>query len=183
MKRRIRLTEGDLHRIVKESVNRILKEGVDPISKVQSLIQQANNAYHEALEAQDNYKWPLMNKRGETYGLSSDVKLDGRGYVSIPYTNPYRSFDYQPVKIRVISKVGGRLKIIPGDYWEEGWKDVKKMLNNIIRDAEIGNNHMRIYDPSVEDSSSPQERRANKERLKGMNREIGRNVSAGMEYV
>ena len=27
MKRRIRLTEGDLHKIVKESVNRILKEG------------------------------------------------------------------------------------------------------------------------------------------------------------
>ena len=27
MKRRVRLTEGDLHRIVKESVNKILNEG------------------------------------------------------------------------------------------------------------------------------------------------------------
>ena len=31
MRRRVRLTESDLHRIVKESVNRILKEEVNPI--------------------------------------------------------------------------------------------------------------------------------------------------------
>jgi len=36
MKRKVRLTEGDLHRIVKESVRKVLKEGVFDSKRIQA---------------------------------------------------------------------------------------------------------------------------------------------------
>jgi len=152
-----------------------LNEAVNPLDKIQALIDQANSAYEQAIEHQGETEWPLMDKEGTIYGLSGNIRLDKRGYIIIPINgSPYSS--YEPVKIRVFTQRGGKIKIIPGDYWDEGWKDAKKILNNIIRDANIGNAHFSEYDPSWEDEG-------NKSALRGMNKRIGRRADAGMEYL
>lgn len=72
MKRQIKLTENDLHRMIKESVNRILKEGTTDttdmdawerckemvgadqmLSELESWFD--SNEYHEFLEHMDRY--------------------------------------------------------------------------------------------------------------------------------
>ena len=206
MKRNIILTEQDLHRIVAESAKRIieeaskgmnmsypnvregvrerksLNEAVDPVSKIQALIQQANDAYRKAEEVQGGDRYPLMDRDGSPYGLSGIIKLDGRGYVTIPFNGMYSEYD-SPVKIRVLQKVGGKIKVINGNYWDEGWKDVRKMLNKIIKDAEIGIGNFENYDANWETANSKEEYKANKEALRNMNRKIGRRASSGMEYL
>lgn len=160
-----------------------LNEAADPVAKIQSLIQQANDAYHNADNEQGGTEWPLMDKDGSPYGLSSDIRLDSRGYVIIPFT-AWQYSDYsEPVKIRVLRKIGGKIKIIPGDYYEEGWKDVSKLLKKIIKDANIGVGHFKKYDPNWENSDSKEEQTANKSALKAMNKKIGRNTKADMDYI
>jgi hypothetical protein len=39
----IRLTEGDLHNIIKESLNKVLKEGIDDMTPLSTHIQNNNN--------------------------------------------------------------------------------------------------------------------------------------------
>ncbi len=160
-----------------------LNEAADPVAKVQALIQQANDAYHNADNEQGGTEWPLMDKDGSPYGLSSDIKLDGRGYIIIPFT-AWQYSDYsKPVKIRVLRKVGGKIKIIPGDYYEEGWKDASKLLKKIIKDANIGVGHFKEYDPNWESGVSKEEQMANRTSLRDMNKKIGRNANAGMDYL
>ena len=160
-----------------------LNEAADPIAKIQALIQQANEAYHNADNEQGGTEWPLMDKDGSPYGLSSDIKLDGKGYVIIPFT-AWQYSDYsEPVKIRVLRKVGGKIQIIPGDWYEEGWKDVSKLLKKIIKDASIGVGHFKEYDPNLENSNSKEEQMKNRSLLKDMNKKIGRNENAGMDYI
>ena len=160
-----------------------LNEAADPVAKIQALIQQANEAYHNADNEQGGTEWPLMDKDGSPYGLSSDIKLDGKGYVIIPFT-AWQYSDYsEPVKIRVLRKVGGKIQIIPGDWYEEGWKDVSKLLKKIIKDASIGVGHFKEYDPNLENSNSKEEQMKNRSLLKAMNKKIGRNANAGMDYI
>ena len=93
-----------------KSLKTKLNEAVDPNAKIQALIQQANEAYHNADNEQGGTEWPLMDKDGSPYGLSSDIKLDGKGYVIIPFT-AWQYSDYsEPVKIRVLRKVGGKYR-------------------------------------------------------------------------
>lgn len=164
-----------------ESKNSYLNESINPLDRIQNLIQQANDAYHKASSVQDNDEYPLMDKKGNTYGLLDDVKIDGRGYVLIPLNDVYNV--YTPVKIKVLTKRGGKIRILNGDYFEEGWKDAAKILKKIIKDAEIGMNYFREYDPSLESSESAEELKSNKSSLKALNKKIGRNSSAGMEYL
>ena len=179
----IKLTESDLHKIVSNSVKRCLSEAVDPVSKIQQLIAQANAAYHQASDEQGGDDMPLMDKEGTSYGLSGDIKLDGRGYVIIPY-NGYQYGEYsEPIRIRVIKKVGGKIKVIQGDYFNEGWKDVRKELNRIIKDASIGTGHFKNYDPSWETPSTDDEYKTNMSSLRSMNKAIGRKANAGKDYI
>ena len=182
-KKLIRLTESDLHAIVKNAVRKLVNEAVNPLDKIQALIQQANEAYHSAAEKQGGDKWPLMDKEGDAYGLSGDIKLDGRGYVIIPYNGWQYGGHSEPVKIRVIQRVGGKLRVIQGDAWDEGWKDVRKMLLGIIKDAERGNGYFENYDPNWESSDTPEEYKNNQSALKAMNKQIGRKASTGMDYL
>ena len=183
MKKVIRLTESDLHNIVMESVKRCMNEAVNPVAKIQALIQQANEAYHNADEIQGGTEWPLMDREGMPYGLSSDIKLDGRGYVIIPFNGTSYSEYSEPVKIRVLQKVGGKIRIIAGDTWTEGWKDVSKMLKRIIKDAHIGIGNFQEYDPNWESADTPEEYQANKAALRDFNKKIGRRASSGMDYL
>ena len=182
MKRTVKLKQLELKRIISESVKKALNEATDPVAKIQSLIQQANDAYHNASDIQHNCEWPLMDKQGNPYGLSGDIKLNGRGYVLIPFNGGSYS-GYQPMKIRVLTKMGGKVKIFNGDYNNEGWRDVAKILKRIIKDAEIGIGNFKEYDPNWESSDSPEEFRANKSALKAFNKKIGRNSSVGMDYL
>lgn len=164
-----------------ESRQRRLTEAVDPTVKINSLIQQANDAYAQAYEEQGGYAFPLMGRDGEPYGLNGDIRLDGRGNIIIPFTSPYSGPNTE--KIKVLTKAGGRVKILYGDWGTEGWKDAAKLLKKVIKDAQIGNGHFQNYDASWESYDTPEERKANKEALKAMNKKIGRKVKAGMDYV
>ena len=70
MKRRIRLTEGDLHRIVKESVRRILREEEDrtyiTYNGIRLLLSMNGDDMY--IEYTENGKWVLA-------GYSADEKL------------------------------------------------------------------------------------------------------------
>ena len=185
MKQRLRLTESDLHRMIKESVKQVLNETIDPVVKIQELIDAANNAYTNALKEQDGNDYPLMDKRGNSYGLSGEITLNNRGYVIIPFVDGNNGWgDYDDtVKIRVLRNIDGQMRLIKGWSMEEGWTDVQKMLKQIIRDAQIGNEHFKNYDSSWEDASSEEELKNNRASLRDMNKKIGRNSKAGMDYI
>ena len=88
-KKLIRLTEGDLHNIIKESVNKVLNES---INKYQTY-EQVENAVYDYLER----KWPDRNRAGywvgwhdwqfaqALYALGFDD--DGSWYDCDAYTN------------------------------------------------------------------------------------------------
>ena len=156
---------------------------IDPVQKIQALIDQANQAYQQTIETQGETEWPLMDKDGETYGLKGKITLDKRGYIIIP-TDGGTYGSYAPQKIRVLTKSGGKVRVIQGDYFNEGWRDAAKILKQIIRDAEIGNGHFREFDPAWEDSQGDKEQmKANKAALRQMNKNIGRKSNAGFEYL
>ena len=159
----------------------ILIEAVDPVAKIQQLIDAANQAYQNALKSQNmDEEEPLMDKDGDTYGLSGEIKLTGNGYIIIPLRSYFGNLGAE--KIKVLTKQGGKVKLFNGDFYDQGWKDAKKILNNIIRDAEIGSKHFQNYDPSWEDDTDTpySERMAN---LKAHNKSIGRNANAGRDYI
>ena len=65
MKRRIRLTESDLHRIVKESVNRILNEGV---SNIKWTRRDFDEFVHDVLHGMVYGKGKIRTFTNEEYG-------------------------------------------------------------------------------------------------------------------
>lgn len=185
MKQVVTLTESDLHRMIKESIKQYIQESINPVDKIQQLIDSANNAYAEALKIQDGNDYPLMDKRGKSYGLSGEITLNNRGYVIIPFfdgSNGWGDYD-DTVKIRVLRQVDGQMRIIQGWAMEEGWRDVQKMLKQIIRDAQIGNEYFKNYDSSWENAESEEEYNSNVNSLKDMNKRIGRNNKVGMDYI
>lgn len=179
----IRLTENKLRQIIKESIKNVLMEASDPVSKVQALIDQANAAYQKAAQYQDGDEYPLMDRKGESYGLKGEIRLYGQGYIYIPFCAwQYSGRDYtEPIKIRILSKAGGKVRFVPGDWDVEGWKDARKMLNDIIKDAERGIAHFQEYDPSWEEADNDEEFEANKQAMRDMNKRIGRNVQTGID--
>ena len=122
-----------------------------------------------------------MDKEGTPYGLTGDIKLNGRGYIIIPFNGAYGM--YTPEKIKVLTRAGGRIRIYPGDYMNNGWKDAAKMLKQIIRDAKIGNEYFVNYDPNWDYSETPEQNKEYREALRKMNKQIGRKASAGMDYL
>lgn len=181
---KINLTESRLRQIVAESIDNVLIEAKDPTSVINALIQSANEAVLKAVEeCEDNY--PLMDKNGELYGLNGEIKLDGRGYIIFPFTQlNYGSQSYsRPERIRILTKEHGMLKLVHSDYWTEGWEDAKKILKCIIKDAQRGISHFNLYDPSWEDSETPEEFKSNKEQLRNFNKTIGRKADTGMSYL
>lgn len=183
IKKTVRLNESDLRNIINECVNKVLKEGVDfesspLIKKIQQLINDANNAYNNAKETCGDDRCLMGRNEDSFYGLRSDIYLDGKGYINIPF-NEYEG----TVRIKVIRKLNGKIVINKGDYYTEGWDDAKKMLKKIIRDAEIGIKHFQGYDPNWEYSDSPEELKANRNALKQFNKSIGRKANLGIEYL
>lgn len=143
----VRITERDIRTIVMEGVKKVLNEISDPVSKINAAISLANEAFEEAKKYQED-DMPLKDK-DDFFGLTAPIVLDGRGYIHFPFKSAYGS--YQPERIRVLTKAGGKVKILNGDYFEEGWNDAKKLLKKIIKCAKKGNDHFRDYDPNDED--------------------------------
>ena len=171
----MKLTGSNLRRVVAESTMRILQEARDPMNNINALIDQANEAYQRIVD-EFGPGYHLMDRDGESYGLSGKIRIDGRGYIIIPFDDPYGS--YTPERIRILTKAGGKLRIIKGDYMEEGWNDAKKILKSIIRDAERGYGHLQDYDPNWEDEEYPDGR----QRIKGFNKSHGFNSGANIPY-
>ncbi len=79
MKRRIRLTEGDLHRIVKKTVKRMLRENVEYeqlYDKIQDVTNDINNFCGFARmnnSASDEYTQQLMDRLSDLSSQLSDT--------------------------------------------------------------------------------------------------------------
>lgn len=179
------VSESRIRRIIRESIKNILSEASDPIAKVQALIDQANAAYQKAAQYQDGDEYPLMDRKGESYGLKGEIRLYGQGYIYIPFCAwQYSGRDYaEPIKIRILSKAGGKVRFVPGDWEVEGWKDARKMLNDIIKDAERGIAHFQEYDARWEDADNEEEYASNKQAMKDMNKRIGLRANTGLDSI
>ena len=70
MKKRIRLTENDLHRIVKQSVNRVLNEiSIDTLQKAQD---KAYDKYDSMWPDDEDYDEDFVYKRKRQYDAFKD---------------------------------------------------------------------------------------------------------------
>ena len=76
MKKVIRLTEGDLHRIVKESVNRILNE-MSPEVYLNYQKGRTNQANQARANGDYDTESPYYNRYRPCITLSSSVKITG----------------------------------------------------------------------------------------------------------
>lgn len=154
MRRKVRLTESQLNRIVKQSVRKILKESIDPLEKIIKLIDEANDAYANAAKITEDDE-PLYDKKNNLhYGLKSKITLDKRGYVTIPFQSTigkYGGFYSSTEKIRVVGKSKGKTKILNDVITGDGWNYVKALLKQIIKDANNGIYLFQNYDPNIDD--------------------------------
>lgn len=70
MKKIVRLTEGDLHKIVKESVNRVLNEvSIDTLQRAQD---KAFDEYDSMWPDDEDYDEDFVNKRKRQYDAFKD---------------------------------------------------------------------------------------------------------------
>jgi len=180
-KKIIRLNESQLRNIVAESVKTLIREATDPLEKINMFVDQANEAYREAEECQGGDEHPLMDADGNCYGLTGKIRIDGRGYIIFPF-NGFANM-YEPQRIRIISKAGGKIRILQGDYYTEGWRDAAKLLKSVIKDAKRGIGYLEKYDPNWEYSETKEEYKQNMASLKNMNKSIGLKSGVGSEYI
>ena len=80
-KKLIRLTEGDLHRIVKQSVNKILKEGVGDNAYLQQNIQQAIFSLSAVAS--------VLQKESESHVYGGDSEMIPDGNTHFEYNKVY----------------------------------------------------------------------------------------------
>lgn len=180
-KKTIKLNEQDFQKLIKECVSNILKEGSAQES-VQSLVSQANEAYRKAYDAQGGDDTPLMDKDGNSYGLMAEIYVDGKGYIVFPFVKTAFGEHSGVEKIKVYVKKNGKVVLFNGDYLTEGWKDARKLLKQIIRDAEIGTKNFQGYNPDWENGDTPEDKKTNRAAIRNFNKSIGRKSSVGTEY-
>ena len=177
--KKVRITEGMIRRIIRESLYEIAKvpRGGSFLTTVQNLIAQANDAFNEAkAKCEDNT--PLMDREGDSYGLAGPIVLTKTGVVKYTLVSPYeRTPDVHNVKVMSIRR-NGDVVPVQGDYWEEGWKDVRKTLNAIIKDAQRGMAYFSGYDPAIEELPAKQGKQAMRDFNKsvGLNRNVGTDI-------
>lgn len=179
-KNRFSLTESRLHRVIKESVKNVLKEASLPkdqmkgqqiIDKISMLVKQANEAC-EANIAEWGGQDCLMDKDANYYGINGKIRLLMNGYLVIPFNGDKYWSTYQAEKIKVFTKSGGRYKLYH-DEWDYDWRDAKKMLIQIINDAQRFKSDMEGYNPEWEDEETK-----NPQAVHDFNKKIGVRVGA-----
>jgi hypothetical protein len=175
----IKINENKLQHIIMESIKMVLNESTNVVETVNDLINAANQAYIDAVNFTGD-KYALMGKDGISYGLKELVALK-RGRVIITYDDIYNS--HIDMNVKVLEKRNGKIYIINGDYFDEGWKDVRKELNQIIKDAERAKQHMQNYDPNWEDADTLEDFKANKAKMKNFNKSIGLKADTGLDQI
>ena len=179
MNRVVNLNENMLTRIVRESVRDVLNEGVDSAGKVQALVDSANAAYKESVEACGD-SMALMGRNGLSYGLMGPVVLR-RGRVVINYDDVYGN--HMDIDAKVLERRNGRVVLFNGDFYDEGWKDVKRHLETIINDAERQRKHDKYYDPNNEEADSPEELETKRKSMRDTNKLIGLRAGTGVSDI
>ena len=81
MKQIIKLTESDLHRIVKESVNKVLNEGIGDNAYLQQNIQQAIFSLSAVAS--------VLQKESESHVYGGDSEMIPNGNAHFEYSKIY----------------------------------------------------------------------------------------------
>ncbi len=102
MKRRIRLTEGDLHRIVKESVNRVIKESQEELlwDEIDSQLQQLGDARVSKFYS-DEYQITIAlnsNIRGGKREVIGIMQNFGYDYYTSGANDEYIMMTFKPIQ-------------------------------------------------------------------------------------
>ena len=160
MTQRIRLTESDLHRIVKESVNKVLSEvvsGLDPRTLASLADKRAAQGNYEKAAKARQAAVDAWNKR---YGRSSNTP---NGFVqkSKDNTGQWNGYDHDSYRMRLNAKDPSKpIKWDSPDYWTdeydnhgygtERWQSRNYPGPNDMDDQET----YTTYDPSTDKTNS-----------------------------
>lgn len=171
-KQRIRLTEGQLHNIIRKCVNEAVNEMATSSDKAiegfRQLVDRLNGIV-ESQKSQYGDAW-LIEKDGSHYQLTQPVRLMNNGVLVV---STQYSFGSGPEveKIRVFTKRGGKVVLYKDDrgigYCNDA-RYAKKLLTKMIADAERSGKHLEGYDPNWDD-----EGKAGEKKIRGFERSIG----------
>lgn len=171
---KIRLTESQLHNVIKESVKKVIANineatRVDYVARVQDLVNQANQAI--ASNSQEYGSGALMGKDGDTYDVKG-LKLTGNGYLVFTI----HSWQDETEKIRMFTRKGGALVPYKDEIgYDYDYKDGLKFLKKFIADAERALKDIQGYDPNWEEQGDE-----GKKAIRGFNKSIGVKAGARM---
>lgn len=171
------IRENRLNRIISEAVRKVISEGANVIDKFSELVNSANEAYRRNVE-EFGEKMSLMDREAECYGLSSDIRIFGNGYIVFPFTGwQYSAYD-KPEKIKVFTKSGGKPRLYKDElHYQYDYRDAKKLLKQVISDAERYRKDMEGYDPNWEDEGD-----GNPKAIRDFNKSIGVRAGARKPY-
>ena len=74
MKRRVRLTEGDLHRIVRRSVNKVLRESLEGTDEIEEAVTNAASIIADAYHSQNGMQDITDDHDDSWYELQEDLR-------------------------------------------------------------------------------------------------------------
>jgi len=162
MKKRIRLTESDLHRIVNRSVKRVLRES----QLLTELDPRTYANYARGRAAQGNYKKAVEGQEYAAQQFNNQYGYDNRnlnGYVQSDSNNPnvkYMGYDTDYYRMRNDKKPGYRFKWDSPDYYKnrynnnvyatERWQSKNYPGRNDMDDQET----FSTYNPDTDTSNS-----------------------------
>lgn len=178
MGNRIRISESELSDIVAESVSRVINEGTSVVDRFSELVNSANEAYRRNVEEFGD-EMSLMDREAECYGLSSDIRVMGNGYILFPFKAwKYSTYNGPTIRIRTFSKAGGKVTLYKDElHYSYDYRDAKKLLKQVISDAERYRKDMEGYDPNWED-----EEEGNPKAIRDFNKSIGVRAGARKPY-
>ena len=169
---KIRLTESQLHKVIKESVRKIMTEmsSNNVVEKVQQMIDKFNDEYNSVVqEYGESSRESCLNKDGNWYGFSKPIYIKGNGYIVFPFMKDAYGI-YKPMQIRTFTKAGGKIRYYKDEsYYDEDYRDALKLIKTSIEDLERGKKHLEGYDPNWEDNDNPN----GEKNIKSFNKSIG----------
>lgn len=171
------IRENRLNRIISEAVRKVINEGTSVVDRFSELVNSANEAYRRNVE-EFGEGWSLMDNEAECYGLSSDIRVLGNGYIVFPFTGWQYSPYNGPIRIRTFSKAGGKATLYKDElHYSYDYRDAKKLLKQVISDAERYRKDMEGYDPNWEDKED-----GNPKAIRDFNKSIGVRAGARKPY-
>lgn len=171
------IRENRLNRIISEAVRKVINEGTSVVDKFSELVNSANEAYRRNVE-EFGGEMSLMDREAECYGLSSDIRILGNGYIVFPFTGWQYSAYGKPEKIKIFTKAGGKVKLYKDElHYSYDYRDAKKLLKQVISDADRYRKDMEGYDPNWEDKED-----GNPKAIRDFNKSIGVRAGARKPY-